>query len=132
MKLFPPVSPSIARTHYKISLNQEIICAILHEDAVITVDIAKEMVKDGIEVSAGHKRIFVDICKMHSIDGESRRYLAAFETAKDIIGTAILFDNYLHYLMLSVFLKVDRPIYPTKIFTNEKKALLWLRELRND
>ncbi len=108
---------------------------ILHHvykpNLIINLDIAKKLVADRLEVSAGITRpMLVDICNLVAIDGPSRRYLAGSEAIKYMSAGAIYLNSYLQFLAGTVYLKVDIPLVPSRLFTEKEKALLWLEQFK--
>lgn len=122
----------ISTDHYISWLENGIVRLVYLPDSIITLEIAKQMVKQRLEVMGGIIRpVFVDMRGMMSINAEARKYLAGREAIKYVSAGAIYLDNYLHYLTGTVFLKIDRPSIPSKLFTDKEKALRWLEPFKN-
>ena len=97
----------------------------------ITLDIAKQMVEERIQSFNGIARpVFVDIRSLKSIDAASRRYFASKEAGKLILAGAIYLTNPLARWLGNVFLNIDIPITPAKLFTDKDKALQWLERFK--
>lgn len=118
--------------HYIIWLENGITHLVYKPGFVVTLDIAKQIVKKRIEVSGGITRpAFIDITRMVAVNKEARKYLAREEAARHISAGAIYLDNYVHYLAGRVFLNIDKPNIPSKLFTCKEKALRWLEPYKN-
>lgn len=97
----------------------------------ITLNIAKEMVRQRIESFNGVARpVMVDIRSLKSIDAPSRRYFASKEAGELILAGAIYLSNPLARWFGNIFLKLDEPITPAKLFTDKNEALQWLERYK--
>jgi hypothetical protein len=117
-------------------LENGIIFQIYKPDLVITIDIAKAMVEDRLKISNGITRpMLADIRNLVSIDAESREYLAGDRAIYLLSAGAILLGSslkdYIATLTANIYLKIDRPRFPTKLFNDKEKALKWLETFRN-
>lgn len=113
-------------------LENGIIYHIYKPNLIINIDIAKQMVAHRLEVTKKTIRpVFVDVCNMVAIDAPSRKYLAGPEAVKYVSAGAIYLDNYLQFLAGTVFLKIDNPLIPSRLFTTKEKALLWLEQFKH-
>lgn len=98
----------------------------------ITIDIARQMVIKRVEAFNGVARpVFVDIRNLVSIDGESRKYFASKEAGQLILAGAIYMNNPITKWFGNVFLTLDRPQPPARLFTDRNKALNWLEQWKN-
>jgi hypothetical protein len=105
---------------------------VYKSEAVITLDIAKKMVAKRIESFNGIARpVYVDVRNLLSIDNDSRKYFASREAGALILAGAIHLDNPINQFFGNIFLLVDRPITPAKLFTNKDKALHWLQQFKH-
>ncbi len=113
----------------KIILDDGIIHVSFDPNTVLTLELAKALVKQRIEVSNyTNFRMYVDIRNVISIDEPTRKYLAGEEGTQFAIAAAIHLDNPISKLLGNLFIKVDQPIKPAKIFTSKAKALSWLKK----
>jgi hypothetical protein len=60
---------------------------------------------------------------------EARRYLATIGATLVMAG-ALITGSPLNRALGNIFLTIDKPSVPTKLFTSETKALEWLNSLR--
>lgn len=99
---------------------------------VIDISVATTMVNRRIEAFNGITRpVFVDVRNLVSIDNASRKYFASREAGQLITAGAILLDNPINSWLGNVFLLLDQPITPAKLFTRKDKALQWLQQFKN-
>lgn len=118
--------------HYTSWLENGVFYLVYKQDSVVTLDIAKHIVGTRIEMSDGISRpTLVDVRGMIAVNKEAKKYLAGEEAIRYITAGAIYLDNYLHYLAGNVFLKIDQPAIPSKLFTDKEKALRWLEPFKN-
>lgn len=97
----------------------------------ITIGIAKEMVQQRIKSFKGVSRpVLVDIRSLKSIDAASRRYFASKEASELITAGAIYMSSPLARFAGNIFLKVDEPITPARLFTDRDEALKWLERFK--
>ncbi|MDQ3191064.1 MAG: STAS/SEC14 domain-containing protein [Bacteroidota bacterium] len=104
---------------------------------VLTLDLAKNIVESRLKISDGITRpILIDIRNLVSVDKAAREYLASHEATFLLSAGAIsfgsTFKNYMAILAGNVFIKIDKPAIPTKLFTEKDKALQWLRTYATD
>jgi hypothetical protein len=69
----------------------------------------------------------VDIRDLFFIDSQTRAY-AAEQYRPHVAGQAILIESTVSSYFANLFLKFSNPKVPTKLFTKEADALLWLKE----
>ncbi len=118
--------------YYKMWLENGIIYHVYKPDLIITIDIAREMVNHRLELTnATTYPVFIDVRNLISIKADARKHLAGPEAVKYVSAGAIYLDNYLHYLTGMVFLKIDTPAIPSRLFTGKEKALRWLEMFKN-
>lgn len=97
----------------------------------ITIDIAKRIVEDRLKVSNGVTRPgFVDLTNAISIDKPARRYLSMGESMKYLSASAILVKNEITKLGGNIYIRIDKPRIPTKLFTSEEQAVAWLEQFK--
>lgn len=118
--------------YYIMYLEDGIIHQVYKPDLIITIDIARQMVKHRLEIANGITYpVFVDVRNLVAVKAEARKHLAGSEAVKYVSAGAIYLDTYLHYLTGSVFLKIDKPAIPSKLFTDKERAFRWLEMFKN-
>ena len=72
--------------------------------------------------------LFFDIRNIKSITREARAFSASEDSAGIVSATAALVNSTVSKVIGNFVLIVDKPLYPTRIFTAEPKAMDWLKE----
>lgn len=94
-----------------------------------TLEVAREVVRAHVTAARGRKRpALVDMTGMRSADMEGRRLAAGPEIAAVTSCMALLVSDPLSRILGNFFLRVSRPLYPTRMFTDEASARRWLSE----
>jgi len=107
-------------------------------------DYVHVLMKPGIEVSledaressaatlklAGQRkiRVLVDTRPARGISRDARTHFADSKVRKYTVAQALLIDSGPSRVMGNFFLGLNKPPFPTKLFTSEEKADAWLRE----
>ena len=81
------------------------------------------------ELTAGEKFcLLVNASEAFSISAEARELIAGKDFSRDRIALAFVTRAMANILQGNFFIKVNKPITPTRIFPAEESALEWLRE----
>lgn len=95
---------------------------------VITLDIAKKIVVDRLAYAEGITYPgFADIRNMKKAEYPAMKYLASEEAYGGLTRLAVFSDKKLSKIFFNFWFKVDRPFLPTKYFTDEGSAYLYLK-----
>jgi hypothetical protein len=98
---------------------------------VMNLEIAKQMVNDRIKVSNGISRpMFLDVRNLVSTDRATMKYYKKKEVIQYVSSCALITGNALGSLAGNIFLTLERPLIPTKLFTDQGKALEWLEKYK--
>ena len=62
-----------------------------------------------------------------NISGDSRRAGASAEYTNHVSALAIYSNKAYENIMGSLFLKINKPVVPTKFFSNREEAITWLK-----
>lgn len=108
-------------------LENEIIHVVHPPKIQITLEIAQECVEERLKLSAGNVYpLFSDLRNIVSVDEDARQYLSQGDAVKYLSAGAFLVGNSVNKLMAATFILFNRPVVPTKFFTNITEALRWL------
>lgn len=106
-------------------LEPQIIKVCMTDGIDIELKDAQEMIHAASQLANGKTYVTLfDASKTGTISKEARD---AFAVSPKRIAAAILTDSLANKLVGNFFIKSHKPLYPTRIFSNEKEALKWLR-----
>lgn len=98
----------------------------------INLDIAKAWVQSRDKFTKGKCfPLLLDISNLKFITREAREFLASKEGNKNIIAGAYIASTRNEKFLWEMFLKINRPPIPSKIFVEKQEALEWLKESIN-
>lgn len=110
----------------------------LQEEGIIRyeIDNVDEITKDDLEEyfeavkNLGGGKSFCNLVllkKFISVGTEARKVAASEENNKYTIADAFVTDSVALKIVGNFYIRYDKPVRPTKLFTNEEDALKWLR-----
>jgi hypothetical protein len=101
---------------------------------VMDFDAAKTIVEDRLQYTKGKSfPILIDFTHIKSVTKEARDYMNNSEGGlKGLLCGAFVGNNSVAVLFINLYLKINRPVIPTRFFTSKKDALRWLTEIRNE
>ena len=104
-------------------------CKVL-PDTFLTEDDARENI-EAISRMAKGKRVpvIVDIRAAKGASKEARKFFGKKEVAEVQSACAMITGSPLTKLLGNFFIGVNKPLFPTKLFTDEKDALNWLHQI---
>ena len=120
---------SEVETNYiKLGREEGILCGAFVKNIHIDLEKAKECVQTRVDFSQGisYPCLF-DMREVRSITKEAREYLAD-EGSKFVKAGALLIGSAVTRALGNIFLTINRPPVPTKLFTDEKEAKEWLKQ----
>jgi hypothetical protein len=100
-------------------------CDIELADAVLIVEAMGKI---------GHKKkypVLIDAGEFSSIDKETRVFSASIESNIYTLADAIAYCNLAQKLMAEFYLKHNKPVIPTAIFSEREEAISWLIGFRD-
>ena len=63
-------------------------------------------------------------------DRNAREHYVSEESSRYKLGMAMLVASPMQRMLGNVFFKINRPPYPTRLFSEQEKALSWLRSIK--
>jgi len=96
------------------------------DDLHLSLDVAKTCVEGRIFFSKGKSfPLLVDMTGIKSTTREARQYMASIGATLVTAG-ALITGSPVSRTIGNIFLKIDRPPVPVKLFTSKEKAREWL------
>ncbi len=120
----------IENNYVKFWIENEILYCIYKSNYEIDIEGAKQIVKDRLICQNNIKYpAFADFKGVKSVSKEARDYLAK-EGSFLVKACAILVSSPVDKIMINFYSKINKPIIPTKLFTNNEDALKWLQQFK--
>lgn len=108
-----------------------IVHIVYKPGCVLNINNIKPIVEDRIKVSNGRiSPILIDLRNVVTSDNAARSYLATPEAERYLNAGAMLITNEIQRLLMNLYLRIDKPNLPAKVFTNKEKALEWLEQFK--
>lgn len=117
----------IENDYAEIWYEDGIVYEIFKPNTVLTLQAAQQVVNDRIAVSNKQVGpIFIDIRHLIHADNKAKKYLSSREGSLHLNAGAVLLDNYLSRLAFNIFMRIFKPLIPTRSFPDKESALKWL------
>src|ERR1700758_2121498 len=127
----PFMKDKIETDYVKIWKEQSILYCVFSDNLEIDLNVAVHCVKERIDFSNNKSYCcLIDMRNLKFITKEAREYLAT-EGSKYVIAGALVTDSPLSNALANIFLLINKPPVPTKLFSSEKEALIWLKKHGN-
>ncbi|MCH7964015.1 MAG: STAS/SEC14 domain-containing protein [Bacteroidetes bacterium] len=91
---------------------------------------AQERIRDSMNKEK--TRVIIDMTAVFEISKEARDYFANERTASIQRATALLIGSVVSRTIGNFFLGLNKPITPTKLFTDPQEAIKWLRTFSDE
>ena len=114
-----------------IRFEDGILCVTFREGARVTLEDAMESLAAYWSLVGSPKRVpvLVDMRRIASMSDDARRYFSGAETEAGSMGAALVIDSPISKVIANFMIAVNKPPFPTRMFTDPAEALDWLRAL---
>ena len=127
ISLKPPIRYDVETPYIKFWTEDSVLCAAYANNIHVNLDIAKHIVEHRINYSKFTSHLcFVDMRGIRSVTKEARQYLSV-EGSAYVIAGALLIDSVLNRTIGNIFLTVNKPAVPVRLFTSKEEAFKWLK-----
>ncbi len=119
--------------HTKIELRDDGIIQFFHKDTFqFTMSEIKEMEEVVLKITKGvtHKSLMV-AGDFTNVDLEVMKHLSSSENTLVSLADAFVLNSFAQKLLANFYLKINKPVLPTKIFNKVDEAEAWLLSLDN-
>lgn len=117
--------------HVKYWLDEGVLNATFSRNLVISLDLAQKLVDMRLTFCEGKSYpVLMDISYIASVDTASRKYLSSEKAMQHILAGGFLCQSLVSKLIGNIFVRIDRPKIPTRIFTDRNKAVTWLKQFK--
>jgi hypothetical protein len=107
--------------------------SVTNSNSEITLELAREHLEIHIKITGRQKTpVLTDIRAIKSITREARIYLSGEEAEEVHAALGILIGSQVSKVIGNFFFGLNKPKFPTKMFTSEEKALDWLKGFINN
>jgi hypothetical protein len=118
----------IQTEHVKIWMERDVIRCTFSDNLELDLNIAKRVVKERMNFSMRQSyACLVDMRNLKFMTKEAREYLAK-EGAQYIKAGALITGSPLSNALGNIFLSLNKPNVPTKLFNDEEQAFSWLKK----
>ncbi len=94
----------------------------------IDITSAKKINISRLEIQKGKLQpMLSDIKFVRTVSKEARDFMASEEGCEGVLAAAILVDSPITRMIGNFFMSINKPLVPTKIFTDEAEAIKWLK-----
>ena len=118
----------ITRTKEIIQDSSGIILCSVIKDVIMDLEDGKENVEVFKKLGNGKLvPVLVDIRETFTITKVCRNYYASKEAATVMTSVALIIGSPLSRLLGNFMIGLNKTVFPTKLFTNKKEAIKWLK-----
>lgn len=94
---------------------------------LVDLEVAKSAVKFRLEKFGDkHYPFLINIKTVKHVTKEAREYLASKNGCEKVSASAILINSSITSMLGNFFIKINKPLVPTKLFTDKTLAIQWL------
>jgi hypothetical protein len=109
-------------------MDEDFLCCRYASNLHLSLNVAKSCVESRIFFAKGKSYpLLVDMGGIKSTTREARQYMASIG-ATLVKGCALITGSAVNRTIGNIFLAIDKPEVPTKLFTSEANARLWLKQ----
>jgi len=120
--------PGVENNYIKIWKEEKLLYAKFSENLDMTLEIAKICVDARIKLSNGTSYpVLIDMSGIRSVTKEARDFMGK-EGAQLITAGALIVRSPIARIIGNLFLLLNAPKVPTKLFTDEEDARKWLEQ----
>jgi hypothetical protein len=117
----------IENDHVRIWLENEIVHVLYKKGAIIGLKMAKEIVALRLELQKGNSYDAIAyINDVATVSPDARSYLA-LEGSQGVKKVALITNSSISTLLGNIFIQINKPPRPTRLFKNKEAALKWLK-----
>lgn len=110
----------------------------IDEDGILRIkilegaDITLENIKKNFEVYKqllGDRKalLMIDSLAKYTFSKEARIYAASNQTGLNRVAVAHVIGSFANRWLISIYIRFNKPVVPTKMFSSEEKAINWLK-----
>ncbi|OFY83479.1 MAG: hypothetical protein A3F72_06010 [Bacteroidetes bacterium RIFCSPLOWO2_12_FULL_35_15] len=94
----------------------------------IDLDLSVKITNDRLEIQKGKiYPLLSNIKSLKNTTKEARDFMASEKGCEGVIAAAVLINSSVGSMIGNFFIFINKPLVPTKLFTNEEEAKKWLK-----
>lgn len=106
-----------------------IIMGVFKSDIILDLEGARQAVKLRKTLTKNKEYpLLADIRNIKNATKEAREYMGSKDAGEGISKAAIIIDSNISMVIGNLFLALNKPETPTKLFTEKSAAIKWLNE----
>lgn len=115
---------------YRIQPGEDdIVRAKVKDHMIVTLEYAREMTETLLKISPdGSRPVLINLGRMKYITKEAREHFKGEKRKPSACAVALIAGTSLSVLIGNFYLGLNKPHVPTKLFTDEKSAVRWLKK----
>lgn len=119
-------------THSVIVLRDDGIIELYANDHhVYIIEDVKENVKAFGELTGNEKApVLIIGGSFSSLDDQTREFMATEESLKYSKAEAFLITSLAQKILINFYIKFNKPLVPTRVFTDKEEAIEWLMQYK--
>jgi len=98
------------------------------ESADLTLENTEEMLRSFVAIRKGVHPLLMNVARVRSVSRDARRLLASPETGALVHGVAVVVATPVSRVIGNLYLTLNQPTVPTRLFDTQDEGLAWLRE----
>ena len=111
----------------KINLSDDKVLTLEFQKKTIDVPEAEKIVEGTRRISGNIKHAnLIDTRKMLLMTRSARKHFAK-QRGQDVVCIALLINSKLQSISANMYMKFNKPVIPTKVFTDKNLAVNWLK-----
>ena len=108
--------------------DNEILRTVIYPKSELTFEDARDILDRHIELVGDNRVVsLVDIRQIKSVTREARTHATDESVSRFALALALIVDTPVSRVIGNFFLGINRPPYPTRLFTSEREAVNWLK-----
>jgi hypothetical protein len=126
----PEISKKEMTQAFNVKLNSDNIIEVEWNPNIDEIKKEHLVLLTSIIKDLGHEKkmlVYIDTYNFMSITPEARAYAATKEASEFTQANAVLADALSKKLLFNFFVKINKPIVPTKGFSSKEEAFNWLK-----
>lgn len=109
-------------------LKDEIIHCTFKKKSIVTLKEAQAMVSSRLEFQKGKSHKAIQFISDYQVVTKEAKQFLAKEGFKGIEKVALIIDTKLKVILGNMWIQINKPIGPTRLFTDTDEAMKWLNE----